>query len=245
MAQPVIQLQHLHKRFGAVQAVRDLSLTVLAGECFGFLGPNGAGKTTTISMILGLLRPTSGQVRVLGEVVTPERTAVLRSVGALVGKPGFYPYLSARANLRLLARLYPTVDEGRIDEVLAQVGLAQAAERKVKGFSTGMKQRLGLAAALLHRPRLLILDEPTAGLDPIGMAEMRELLRRLTAEGTTVFLSSHLLHEIEQTCNRVGILDRGRLVAQGAVTELLAGRRDLEDVFFNVVAHTTPSHPQE
>ncbi len=242
MPEAVIQLIDLHKHFGRVRAVDGLSLQVNPGECFGFLGPNGAGKTTTISMMLGLLRPTQGKVVLLGQEVTPQQTAVLRQVGALVGAPDFYPYLSGRENLRLLARLYPEVDDRRVDEVLAQVGLApEAARRKVKGYSTGMKQRLGLAAALLHRPRLLILDEPTSGLDPIGMAEMRTLLRQLADQGVTVFLSSHLLHEVEQVCDRVAILNRGRLVALGPVSELLSGRRDLESVFMEAVVPSTPT----
>ncbi len=235
MGEIVLRLQGLHKAFGSVQAVRDLSLQVRAGECFGFLGPNGAGKTTTIGMILGLIWPSAGRVEVLGQEVTPVQTGALREVGALVGTPGFYPYLSGRENLRLLARLYPTVDEARIEEVLRLVGLSQVAERRVKGYSTGMKQRLGLAAALLHRPRLLVLDEPTNGLDPVGMAEMRRLLRALVEQGVTVFLSSHLLHEVEQVCDRVAILHQGHLVTQGPVADLLAERQNLEDVFLQAL----------
>ena len=235
MAEPVLRLQRLTKYYGAVRAVEDLTLEVYEGECFGFLGPNGAGKTTTIGMILGLLWPTAGQVQVLGQRVTPTHTVALRQVGALVGTPGFYPYLSGQENLRLLARLYPEVDDARVDQVLEQVGLAEVSHRKVKEYSTGMKQRLGLAAALLHRPRLLVLDEPTNGLDPVGMAEVRDLLRRLVRQGVTVFLSSHLLHEVEQVCDRVAILHRGRIVAQGPVADLLVGRRDLEEAFMAVV----------
>ncbi len=236
MPENVLRLSHLSKRFKGVKAVENLTLEVQVGECFGFLGPNGAGKTTTISMILGLLRPTGGRVEVFGRPVTPEDTTPLREVGALVGAPGFYPYLSGRANLRLLARLYPTVNEARIAAVLGQVGLEAAADRKAKTYSTGMKQRLGLAAALLHRPRLLILDEPTSGLDPVGMAEMRTLLRELTADGVTVFLSSHLLHEVEQVCDRVAVLHRGQLLAQGPVANLLHGHQDLEAFFMAAIA---------
>jgi len=225
MSEIVLQTYNLSKRFGDVVAVDGVSLSVRRGEVFGFLGPNGAGKTTTIGMMLGLIHPTAGRVEVLGQEVTPKRTAPLRQVGALVGTPGLVPYLSGRDNLRLLARLHPEVDERRIDAVLEQVGLTEAADRKVKGYSTGMRQRLGLAAALLHRPQLLILDEPTNGLDPAGMREMRLLLRCLADEGMTVFLSSHLLHEVEQICDRVAVLNRGRVVAEGPVDALLAGEQ--------------------
>lgn len=237
MSEIVLRLEGVSKTYGDVVAVSDLNLTVRAGECFGFLGPNGAGKTTTISLILGLVHPTTGRIEILGQRLTPGDPTPLRDVGALVGAPGFYPYLSGRDNLRLLARLYPQVDDRRVEEVLDLVGLQSAAHRKVKTYSTGMRQRLGLAAALLHRPRLLILDEPTNGLDPVGMVEVRHLLRRLTEQGVTVFLSSHLLHEVQQVCDWVAILHRGRLVVQGPVTDLLAGRHDLEEVFLTVVEH--------
>ncbi len=238
MGKPVLRLRHLSKHFKGVRAVENLTLEVYAGECFGFLGPNGAGKTTTIGMILGLLRPTSGHVEVFGRPVTPTHTASLQEVGALVGTPGFYPYLSGRVNLRLLASLYPSVNEARVEAMLARVGLEAAAHRKVKTYSTGMKQRLGLAAALLHRPRLLVLDEPTSGLDPVGMAEMRQLLRDLTQDGVTVFLSSHLLHEVEQVCDRVAVLHRGQLLAHGTVVDLLRGHQDLEAFFMEAVTPT-------
>ncbi len=230
-----LQTFDLTKRFGDLVAVDHVNLKVQEGELFGFLGPNGAGKTTTISMILGLLYPTAGRVHVLGEEVSPTRTHVLRQVGAMVNTPGFLPYLSGRENLRLLARLYPDVDERRVDEVLELVGLRDAAKRKVKGYSTGMKQRLGLAAALLHRPRLLVLDEPTSGLDPIGMKEMRELLRALADGGTTIFLSSHLLHEVEQICDRVALIHQGRIVAEGEVRALLQQYKSLEEMFTTYV----------
>jgi ABC-2 type transport system ATP-binding protein len=191
---------------------------------FGFLGPNGAGKSTTIGMLLGLLQPTAGRVEILGEAVSPGQTRPLRRIGALLASPGLYPYLSGRENLALQARLRPGIGPERVDEVLAQVGLSEAAGRKVSGYSTGMKQRLGLAAALLARPELLILDEPTNGLDPAGMRDMRELVRSLAEEGMTVFLSSHLLHEVEQICDHVAVLNGGRVVAQGPVGELLGGQ---------------------
>ena len=231
----VLETRGLTKRFGDLLAVDHVDLRIEEGELFGFLGPNGAGKTTTISMIAGLLYPTEGQVFVMGQEISPTRTEGLRQAGILLPPPGFLPYLSARENLRLLAQIYPNVDDNRVEEVLSMLGLQEAASRKVKGYSTGMRQRLGLAAALLHRPRLLVLDEPTSGLDPIGMKEMRELLRTLADEGTTIFLSSHLLHEVEQICDRVAILDHGQVLAVGYVRELLKGKRDLEDVFMDVV----------
>jgi ABC-2 type transport system ATP-binding protein len=216
----VIRTEGLKKHFRAVKAVDGVDLEVRRGEVFGFLGPNGAGKTTTIGMLLGLVHPTAGTVEILGRPVTLGQNGALRRVGALVGVPGLYPYLSGRDNLRLLAQLLGRAGHQRVEQVLAQVGLVEAAGRKVSGYSTGMKQRLGLAAALLHRPQLLILDEPTNGLDPAGMRDVRELLRSLTADGTSVFLSSHLLHEVEQVCDRAAVLNQGRVVAMGAVGDL-------------------------
>lgn len=223
----VIELQQLRKEFGPLTAVADVSLTVNRGEVYGFLGPNGAGKTTTIGMLLGLLHPTAGKIRLFGEIVRPNRTAALRRVGSLVGSPALVPYLTARQNLELMARLCPGLARGRIDETLAQVGLAEAANRKSGAFSTGMKQRLGLALALLHRPDLLVLDEPTNGMDPAGMREVRDLLRALADQGMTIFLSSHLLHEVEQVCDHVAVLNKGHLVAQGSVNGLLGGEEIL------------------
>ena len=221
----VLSIRNLEKRFGSVQAVRGVSLDVRRGEVFGFLGPNGAGKTTTIGMVLGLIHATGGQVEVLGSPVRPGQTGALREVGALVGaSASLVPYLTARENLRLVARLHPEVDAARIEETLALIGLADAADRKAGQFSTGMKQRLGLGMALLHRPELLILDEPTNGMDPAGMREVRNLLRKLADDGVTVFLSSHLLHEIEQVCDRVAVLNRGAVVATGAVADLIGGQ---------------------
>lgn len=225
MTEYAVSVRNLQKHFGPVRAVDGVSLDVRPGEVFGFLGPNGAGKTTTIGMLLGLIHPTSGSIEVLGEPVTPNHTAALDSVGALVGaSAALVPYLSARQNLRLVARLHPHVTEERIDEVLKLVKLEDAADRRAGQFSTGMKQRLGLAMALVHRPALLILDEPTNGMDPTGMREVRNLLRSLAAEGVTVLLSSHLLHEVEQVCDRVAVLNRGHVIAQGEVDELLGGQ---------------------
>ena len=218
----VLRTRGLTKHFGPVRAVDGVNLAVRRGEVFGFLGPNGSGKTTTIGMLLGLIHPTAGEVELFGEAVSPEHTRALRRVGALVGSPGLVPYLSGRDNLQLLARLNPLVKRSRVDAVLAQTGLSDAARRKAKGYSTGMKQRLGLAAALMHQPELLILDEPTSGLDPAGMREMRDLIGTLSSQGVTVFLSSHLLYEAEQICDKVAVLNRGKVVAQGPVGELMA-----------------------
>jgi ABC-2 type transport system ATP-binding protein len=206
----------LTKRYGHLAAVDGVDLTVRSGEVYGFLGPNGAGKTTTLRLVLGLIRPTAGSVHVLGRAPGPGR---LRGVGALIEGPAFYPYLSGLDNLRVLAR-YTGVPDARIAGVLEQVDLAGRAKDPYRKYSLGMKQRLGVAAALLKDPRLLVLDEPTNGLDPAGMAEMRTLIRRLGASGRTVLLSSHLLGEVEQICDRVGVISRGRIVAESTVAEL-------------------------
>ena len=222
----VLQTHQLKKYFQAVHAVEDVSLSVVRGEIFGFLGLNGAGKTTTIRMMLGLIHPTAGSVEIFGQPVQPDATAVLRRVGALVEAPALVPYLSARGNLALLATLYPEIPPARIDHVLEMVGLNEFARRRAKQFSTGMRQRLGLGLALLNRPDLLILDEPTNGLDPAGMHEIRMLIRSLADQGVTIFLSSHLLHEMEMICNRVAVVQAGRIIAQGKVEELLGHTRE-------------------
>jgi ABC-type multidrug transport system ATPase subunit len=227
---PVISTRSLTKRYDDVPAVDSLDLDVDAGVLYGFLGPNGAGKTTTIRMALGLIRATSGTVRILGEPVrvAGETQRVLAGVGALIEEPAFWGYLSGRLNLEYFARAAGPADDrarrlGRIDETLATVGLADAAGKKVKAYSQGMRQRLGIALSLLGDPQLLVLDEPTNGLDPQGMREVRTLLRRLADGGTTVFVSSHLLSEVEAMCDRVGVLAHGRLVAQGSPSDLRAG----------------------
>jgi ABC-2 type transport system ATP-binding protein len=211
--------QGLSKRYGDLAAVDQLDLTVEQGELYGFLGPNGAGKTTTIRLALGLIFPTAGRVEVLGEAVTADRGPLAR-VGALVEEPAFWKYLSGRRNLEYLARAGGRGPDTRarlvrVDETLAVVGLAEAADKRVKAYSQGMRQRLGIALALLGRPELLILDEPTNGLDPSGMREIRTLLRTLADGGTTVFVSSHLLAEVEAICDRVGVMAHGRLIAEG------------------------------
>jgi ABC-2 type transport system ATP-binding protein len=219
----VLETSGLGKRYRKRWAVRDLDLTVRRGDVFGFLGPNGAGKSTTIRMILTLVSPTAGGVRLFGTDVTRGRAALAR-VGGLVERPDFYLYLSARRNLEIVSALRGRPDPDHIDEVLEIVGLLPRAEDAVKTFSHGMKQRLGIAQALLGFPDLVILDEPTSGLDPQGIKEVRELIRRLASERSmTIFLSSHLLHEIEQTATRMAIINNGKSVVQGGVQDLLDG----------------------
>ncbi|MGI8476162.1 MAG: ABC transporter ATP-binding protein [Thermomicrobiales bacterium] len=216
-ADVLVETHGLTKRYGTRASVENLDLTVRRGEVYGFLGPNGAGKTTTLRMLLGLIVPTSGTATVVGRA--PGDPAGLARVGALVESPAFYPYLSGRDNLEVLAR-YAQTPQGRVEEVLEVVDLADRADDGFKTYSLGMKQRLGVAAALLKNPELLIFDEPTNGLDPKGMADMRDLVRRLGSGRTSVLLSSHLLGEVEQICDRVGVIRDGRLVAEGTVEEL-------------------------
>jgi ABC-2 type transport system ATP-binding protein len=220
--QPVIETRGLTKRFGRVRAVEGLDLTVPPGSLFGFLGPNGAGKSTTIRILTGLIRPTSGDASVLG-IPVGERLRLGSRVGALVEEPAFYPWLTARQNLRLLTSLSGGVSPGEMDETLQIVGLSEAADRAVGGFSHGMRQRLGIAQALLPRPELLILDEPASGLDPEGLAQVREMLVALLAEGMTIFLSSHLLAEVEMTCTHAAVVMGGQVIAQGEVGGMLDG----------------------
>ena len=212
----VISTDRLTKTYGPRDAVHELSISVRRGEVYGLLGPNGAGKTTTLRLLLGLVRPTSGGAVVCG--AGPGTSASLRTIGALVEEPAHYPYLSGRDNLRVLAR-YSNVPAPRIEEVLDLVGLLPRAGDKTRTYSLGMRQRLGVAAALLKDPAVLILDEPTNGLDPQGMARMRELIRELGGE-RTIILSSHMLAEVEQVCDRVGVIREGKLIAQGPVSEL-------------------------
>jgi ABC-2 type transport system ATP-binding protein len=212
-----VQTVGLTKRYASRTVVDAINLTVRAGEIYGFLGPNGAGKTTTLRMLLGLIRPTAGTVRLLGR--PPGAPDPLADVGAMIEGPAFYPYLSGRENLKVLAR-YAGVPLDRVGTVLATVDLTERAGDRYASYSLGMKQRLGVAGALLKQPRLLILDEPTNGLDPAGMADMRTLIRRLGDDGCTVLLSSHLLGEVQQLCDRVGVIANGRLVAESTVAEL-------------------------
>jgi len=226
----VIHTRALTKRYrGGQLAVDGLDLTVPAGSVFGFLGPNGSGKTTTIRMLMGLIEPTSGTARVLGRPMPRATRAVLPHVGALIEGPALYGFLSGRDNLIRYDAADPTADprtrRARVASALDRVGLSAAAGKKAKAYSLGMKQRLGLASALLQPRRLLVLDEPTNGLDPQGMREIRSLVRELASDGTTVFLSSHLLDEIEQVCTHAAVMAQGRLITQGPVTDLAAKGR--------------------
>jgi ABC-type multidrug transport system ATPase subunit len=220
----MITTEKLTKRFGRIEAVREVSLDVREGDRYGLLGPNGSGKSTLVRMLLGLVYATSGTISVLGEPVPRHVGRVLPSIGALIEEPAAYPQLSGRANLRLLDAAGPRgsrrTRRRRVDEALEQVGLAGIDRRPVRAYSLGMRQRLGLAAALVRRPRLLILDEPTNGLDPRGIRDIRELLTGLNADGVTVFLSSHLLGEVSALCTRIGVLDSGALVLQDELAAL-------------------------
>jgi ABC-2 type transport system ATP-binding protein len=219
---PAVITSALSKRYGERLAVDRIEIELPAGVVSGFVGPNGAGKTTTIQMLLGLVRPTSGTAQVLGHPIS-EPAAYLSRVGALVESPSFYPTLSGRRNLEVLTRL-GRLDRARIDEVLAQVELSDRADDLVRSYSLGMKQRLGVAAALLPKPELVILDEPANGLDPAGIREIRRLLRGLADEGVTVFVSSHQLAEIEAICDHLVMIHHGQIVFQGKVDELLTAQ---------------------
>jgi ABC-2 type transport system ATP-binding protein len=218
---PPVKARGLVKRYSEeVLAVDHIDLNVQTGDVYGFLGPNGAGKTTTLRMALGLIMPTEGTVELFGRDPLREGARALEGVAGFVEAPRFYPYLTGRKNLELLAALDGGGAAGRISEVLEIVELAPRAKHKVGGYSHGMRQRLGIAAALLRKPRLLILDEPATGLDPAGMRDMRLLIRRLADEGITVLLSSHQLPEVQELCDRVAIVDRGRVVYEGALADL-------------------------
>ena len=232
----------LTKRFGAQTAVDDLDLDVPRGAVYGFLGPNGSGKTTTIRMLLGLVHPTAGHVELLGHPIPGRSSDVLPRVGSLVEGPAFHPYLSGRANLARLDAADrfadPRTAAGRIDEALDRVGLLAAARKRYRAYSLGMRQRLAIAAALLAPRDLLVLDEPTNGLDPQGTREVRHLVASLAADGTTVLVSSHLLSEVEQMCSHVGVMREGRLVAQGTVA-------DVRSAGAQVVVEVTTAEPEQ
>ncbi len=223
----VIEIKNLSKRFNNLTAVDELNLNVYQGDVFGFLGPNGAGKSTTIRMLLTLIKPDSGSIKIFGKDLQKERLEILKNVGSIVEKPDFYGYLSAYKNLEILGRISGIeVNKNLIMKNLEIVGLASRYKSKVKTFSHGMKQRLGIAQALLHNPELIILDEPTTGLDPMGMKEIRELIIHLSKEQKkTIFLSSHLLNEVEMVANRMIIINKGKTKVEGEVKELLNKNR--------------------
>ncbi len=220
----VLKTQALSKSFGRIKAVRDLNLEVPEGAVFGILGPNGSGKSTTLSMLMGILRPDSGEFSWFGQPGSPEQR---RQIGTLLEQPNFYPYLSARQNLKI-ACLIKECSEQRIEPVLAQVGLLDRADSAFKTFSTGMKQRLAIASALLADPRVLVLDEPTNGLDPQGIAEVRELILQIAERGKTILLASHILDEVEKVCTHVAVIKKGHLLAQGSVMDILSNQHQVE-----------------
>jgi len=221
MAETVLEVRGLEKRYGAVRALAGIDLTIERGAVYGFLGPNGAGKTTLIRIIAGLVSPTAGQVRLHGKDLAYERLAAAQGLRTLVEVPAFYPALSGRRNLALFARL-ARAEKGEVERLLAAVGLAHAQDRAVGGYSLGMRQRLGIAQALIGKPNLVVLDEPMNGLDPAAMREMRELVRQERERDVTFFLSSHQLHDVQLLCDRVGIVHRGEMVAEGAIATLLS-----------------------
>jgi len=230
---PALALKKVSKRFGRFVAVNELSLEVRPGQMAGFLGPNGAGKSTTLYMIPRLVRPSSGHVRIFGNDIWKDYKKAIRSVGIMVEAPAFYEYLSGRQNLELAARLRDDVSPHEIDEVLERIGLADRQHDRVRIYSTGMKQRLGIGRALLGRPRLLILDEPTNGMDPEGTHELLSFLRgKVKDEGLTLFISSHLMSEIEEFCDTVFVINHGHLVASGNVRELLKPHERIVRVTF-------------
>ncbi|MBI2858657.1 MAG: ATP-binding cassette domain-containing protein [Chloroflexi bacterium] len=224
----VLRTLGLSKKFGKIEAVRDLNLELRRGEVFGFLGPNGAGKSTTVGMVLGLVAPTSGDIELFGQRLNGDRRAALRRVGAIIEEPSFYPYLSGRDNLEVLVRAVGGIRRDKVDEVLSRVNLLDRASDKYSTYSMGMKQRLGIASTLLKDPELIILDEPTNGLDPAGTKEVRDLIPRLAHESRAVFLCSHLLHEVELICNRVAIIKQGKLLECAPMAELTNKRRGFE-----------------
>jgi len=234
-----ISATNLTKRYRRSYAVEDVSFTVAAGEVVGFLGPNGAGKTTTLRMLAGLIRPSSGQARILGERVPGPG---LMRVGTMIEEPAFYPYLSGLDNLRYTALLHGGVDEARIREVLSFVRMEDAADKKLSAYSQGMRQRLGLARALLWRPQVLLLDEPTNGLDPVGIAEIRENLRLVAQQGVTVLVSSHILAEIEKLVERVLVIEKGKLLFDGPLHKLTRQLSETEVTYELSAADTNALH---
>ncbi|AVK86557.1 bacitracin ABC transporter ATP-binding protein [Lysinibacillus sp. B2A1] len=249
----IVQTENLSKSFGKEQAVSNINLKIRKGEIYGFLGPNGAGKTTTIRMLLGLMKPSSGTIKIFQKDVTRDRMNILAKVGSLVENPSYYPHLTAYENLEALRKILG-VPKSRIDEVLEIVRLKDAANKKVKGFSLGMKQRLGIAASLLHNPELLILDEPTNGLDPSGIIEIRNLIKRLPSEyGMTIIISSHLLSEIDQMATQVGIVSKGKMIFQDSIEAMRKSAQpkvfikvsDAEKGWRSLVAHGIKAEHKE
>lgn len=233
----LLQTRNLTKSFGDRKIIDRLNLHVMKGDIYGFLGRNGQGKTTTIRLVTGLIFPDSGDVMIDGRHLRNDFKNAISNVGAIVESPSFYGYLSGYDNLKLMANLIPGIKKDRIDEVLDMVRLSHRAKDKVKTYSLGMKQRLGIANALLGSPKLIILDEPTNGLDPQGMKEIKEMIVQLAADrNITFFISSHLLHEVEQICNRVGIIDNGTLLCEATMDELAqkAKGKSLEDIYFDI-----------
>ncbi len=228
----VIKVQHISKHFGNLKAVDDLSFEVQAGQVFGFLGQNGSGKSTTIRMLLSLIHPSSGSIEIFGKSIEKNRAAILEQVGAIIERPDLYPYLNAKEHLQLFAKVRKQkIPAGAIDATLEKVGLFHRAKDKVQTFSLGMKQRLGIAIALVHNPSLIILDEPTNGLDPQGIAAIRTLIKQLAKEeGKTVFVSSHLLSEIEQVADQILIIHQGKKIIEGVTKDLLDPQRRIVQI---------------
>jgi len=221
----VLSVRHLKKKIGRKWIIEDVSFDIGSGEIFGFLGPNGSGKTTTIRMLVDLIRPTEGQITICGKDINKDRNEALQYVGSIVENPEMYPYMTGWDNLAHFARMIPGISDQRIHEVIAIVGMQNRIHDKVKKYSLGMRQRLGIAQALLGSPKLLILDEPTNGLDPQGIKELREFIRTLADQGLSLFISSHLLSEIQMMCDRVAIISHGKVIAVGGVDELLQQTR--------------------
>jgi ABC-2 type transport system ATP-binding protein len=230
-----MELIGLTKVYENGRGISDLNLEVHEGDIFGFLGPNGAGKTTAMKMMAGLMKPDRGDVRIFGASITEDFVGAMKHVGCMIETAESYPYMTANDNLKLFARFYPDVDQRRIDECLEITGLLRYKNEKPRRFSLGMKQRLGIASAILSRPKLLILDEPLNGLDVEGMLEMRKLVKQLAQEGTTLFISSHLIHDVELTCTRIGVVYGGKLVNVDYTQNILSNYSSLENYFVSEV----------